>query len=93
MTGFTDCAIAYRMLDRVFLDIRAKPAVKEDNDAAIILVNISAIRAMMGAVIGGRIKDIFYPFGQFTHRFGMNKKLINQIKRIKEKYPNRMDAE
>lgn len=90
MTGFTNGTVFNWIVDGIFFYISAEPSIKNNKNAAVILVNIFIIGAMMGTVIGWGIKDILNPFGEFPHGFGMDKELINKIKRVKEEYPDRM---
>ncbi|WP_201554445.1 hypothetical protein [Psychrobacter sp. 72-O-c] len=77
MTGFANGTISDSIINGIFFRVCTKPAIKNNNDPAIVLVDIITIGTLMGAVIGWAIKNVFDPFWELTHSFGMNKKLIN----------------
>jgi len=73
-----DDAIFYRVII-AFFDKGSKHPVPDNENAAIITVQIARICAVMDTVMAGRVENKFKPSRKFLDRLRMYPELINQI--------------
>ena len=53
--------------------------VPDDEDAAVVLVEVLAVRSVVHAMVRGRVEDEFDRLGQAVDRFGVDPELVEQV--------------
>ena len=68
-------------------------AVPDDQDAAVVAVEVHVVAAVVRAVVAGRVEDVLDGGRQAAYPFGVDEELVQEVPRLREQHHPRREAQ